>query len=74
MISRYGMIAFASSLDQAGPMAASAEDCAILLSSMASHDPTNDMTSVKQASYHDYHKQLNKHIKGLKDWTTKTVF
>jgi aspartyl-tRNA(Asn)/glutamyl-tRNA(Gln) amidotransferase subunit A len=73
VISRYGMIAFASSLDQAGPMAASAEDCAILLSSMASHDPTNDMTSVKQPSY-DYHKQLNKHIKGLKIGLPKQYF
>ena len=38
-ISRWGMIAFASSLDQAGPMARTAEDCAIMLNHMCSHDP-----------------------------------
>jgi len=42
--SRYGMVAFASSLDQAGPMARSAEDCALLLSAMAGFDP-RDATS-----------------------------
>ncbi|MCY7371250.1 MAG: Asp-tRNA(Asn)/Glu-tRNA(Gln) amidotransferase subunit GatA [Polaromonas sp.] len=44
--SRYGMVAFASSLDQAGPMAASALDCALLLSSMAGPDPDRDSTSL----------------------------
>ena len=44
-VSRYGMIAFASSLDQAGPMARSAEDCALLLEAMAGFDP-KDSTSV----------------------------
>ena len=43
-ISRFGMTAYASSLDQAGPMGASAEDCAVMLQIMAGHDP-NDMTS-----------------------------
>ncbi|WP_239504908.1 amidase family protein, partial [Serratia marcescens] len=43
--SRYGMIAFASSLDQAGPMARSAEDCALLLSAMSGFDE-RDATSV----------------------------
>ena len=45
--SRYGMIAFASSLDQAGPMARSAEDCALLLSAMSGFDE-RDATSVQQ--------------------------
>ena len=45
--SRYGMVAFASSLDQAGPMARSAEDCAWLLSAMGGFDP-RDATSVEQ--------------------------
>jgi len=65
VISRYGIIAFASSLDQVGPMARSAEDCAYLLSVMASFDGANDMTSVKQDSY-DYFSALGDSIKGLK--------
>ncbi len=44
--SRFGMIAYASSLDQAGPMARSAEDCAVLLSAMAGPDPDRDSTSL----------------------------
>jgi len=44
--SRYGMVAFASSLDQAGPMARSALDCAFLLSAMAGPDPDRDSTSL----------------------------
>mgnify|MGYP003337462072 CR=1 FL=1 len=44
--SRYGMIAYASSLDQAGPMARSAEDCALLLSAMCGPDPDRDSTSL----------------------------
>ncbi|MFS2036610.1 Asp-tRNA(Asn)/Glu-tRNA(Gln) amidotransferase subunit GatA [Polaromonas sp. CT11-55] len=44
--SRYGMVAFASSLDQAGPMARSALDCALLLSAMAAPDPDRDSTSL----------------------------
>lgn len=44
--SRYGMVAFASSLDQAGPMARSARDCALLLSAMAGPDPDRDSTSL----------------------------
>jgi aspartyl-tRNA(Asn)/glutamyl-tRNA(Gln) amidotransferase subunit A len=46
--SRYGIIAFASSLDQAGVVARSAEDCALLLSAMSGHDP-RDATSAEQA-------------------------
>ncbi len=44
--SRYGIVAFASSLDQAGPMGKSALDCALLLSSMAAPDPDRDSTSL----------------------------
>ena len=73
VVSRYGMIAFASSLDQAGPMAVSAEDCAILLSQMAKFDPTNDMTSVQQASY-DYTSELEHSVKGLKIGLPKEYF
>ncbi|WP_437556619.1 Asp-tRNA(Asn)/Glu-tRNA(Gln) amidotransferase subunit GatA [Acidithiobacillus sulfuriphilus] len=48
-VSRYGMIAFASSLDQGGPLAKTAEDCALLLEAMAGHDP-RDATSHPEAA------------------------
>ena len=54
--SRYGMIAFASSLDQAGPMARSAEDCALLLSAMSGFDE-RDATSAQRPPQ-DYHAQM----------------
>ena len=54
--SRYGMVAFASSLDQAGPMARSAEDCALLLSAMSGFDE-RDATSA-QRSPQDFHAQM----------------
>ena len=54
--SRYGMVAFASSLDQAGPMAHSAEDCALLLSAMGGFD-VRDATSAQRPPQ-DYHAQL----------------
>jgi aspartyl-tRNA(Asn)/glutamyl-tRNA(Gln) amidotransferase subunit A len=54
--SRYGMIAFASSLDQAGPMARSAEDCALLLSAMSGFDE-RDATSVNRPPQ-DFHAQM----------------
>jgi aspartyl-tRNA(Asn)/glutamyl-tRNA(Gln) amidotransferase subunit A len=54
--SRYGMIAFASSLDQAGPMARSAEDCALLLSAMSGFDE-RDATSI-QLPAQDFHAQM----------------
>jgi aspartyl-tRNA(Asn)/glutamyl-tRNA(Gln) amidotransferase subunit A len=54
--SRYGMIAFASSLDQAGPIARSAEDCALLLSAMSGFDE-RDSTSVQRAPQ-DFHAQM----------------
>jgi aspartyl-tRNA(Asn)/glutamyl-tRNA(Gln) amidotransferase subunit A len=54
--SRYGMVAFASSLDQAGPMARSAADCALLLSAMSGFDP-RDATSAERPP-EDYHAQM----------------
>ncbi len=54
--SRYGMVAFASSLDQAGPIARSAEDCALLLSAMSGFDE-RDSTSAEQAPQ-DYHAAM----------------
>ncbi len=55
-VSRYGMIAYASSLDQAGPMGKNAEDCALLLTAMSSHDP-RDSTSLADSG-EDYGRYL----------------
>ncbi len=60
--SRYGMIAFASSLDQAGPLARSAEDCALLLSAMSGFDE-RDATSAERAPQ-DYHAAMLKPREG----------
>ena len=71
-VSRWGMIAFASSLDQAGPMARTAEDCAIMLNCMASFDK-KDSTSVNQ-SVPDYTASLGNSVKGLKIGIPKEYF
>ncbi|MBW6391617.1 Asp-tRNA(Asn)/Glu-tRNA(Gln) amidotransferase subunit GatA [Billgrantia antri] len=63
-VSRYGMIAYASSLDQAGPMARSAEDCALLLGAMAGHD-LRDSTCVARG-VPDYTEELDTPLAGLK--------
>jgi aspartyl-tRNA(Asn)/glutamyl-tRNA(Gln) amidotransferase subunit A len=63
-VSRYGMIAFASSLDQGGPLACSAEDAAILLGAMAGFDP-RDSTSVERP-VDDYRAALENPLDGLK--------
>ncbi|MSP20959.1 MAG: Asp-tRNA(Asn)/Glu-tRNA(Gln) amidotransferase subunit GatA [Alphaproteobacteria bacterium] len=62
--SRWGIVAFASSLDQAGPMARTVKDCAILLRSMSGFDP-KDSTSVDMP-VPDYERALTGNIKGLK--------
>ncbi len=62
--SRWGVVAFASSLDQAGPMARTVRDAAIMLRSMAGHDP-KDSTSV-DAPVPDYEAVLGKGVKGLR--------
>ncbi|HQX47544.1 MAG TPA: Asp-tRNA(Asn)/Glu-tRNA(Gln) amidotransferase subunit GatA [Steroidobacteraceae bacterium] len=71
-VSRYGMIAFASSLDQAGVIAASAEDCALLLGAMAGFDP-RDSTSV-DAPVPDYVAALALPAKGLRIGIVKEFF
>ena len=63
--SRYGMIAFASSLDQAGPMARTSEDCALLLSAMCGPDLDRDSTSLDVPA-EDYSRSLNDSIEGLR--------
>ncbi len=62
-VSRYGLVAFASSLDQIGPIGKSVTDCAILLQAIAGHD-ASDSTSVP-APVPDYTKSLTKGLKGL---------
>ena len=71
-VSRYGMIAFASSLDQGGPMAQTAEDCALLLNAMAGFD-CRDSTSLEM-DVPDYTADLNKDIRGLKIGLPKEYF
>ncbi len=70
--SRYGMIAFASSLDQAGPMAKSAEDCALLLNVMAGFDP-RDSTSLER-DVEDYTRDLDQPLSGLRIGLPKEFF
>jgi len=71
-VSRYGMIAFASSLDQAGPMAQSAEDCALLLNAMSGFDPKDSTSLEKEVP--DYSRDLNKPLNGLKIGLPKEYF
>ena len=71
-VSRYGMIAFASSMDQAGPMARTAEDCALVLNAMAGHDPL-DSTSA-DISVPDYSAGLEQSIEGLRVGIPKEFF
>ncbi len=71
-VSRYGMIAYASSLDQGGPMTHSAEDAAIVLQTMAGFDP-KDSTSV-DLPVPDYSANLNQPLTGLKIGLPKEFF
>ncbi len=71
-VSRYGMIAFASSLDQAGIMAPSAEDCALFLQAIAGFDP-RDSTSVDRP-VPDYAAELSTPVKGLRIGILKEFF
>ena len=63
-VSRLGMVAFASSLDQGGPMARSAEDCALLLGAMAGHDPLDSTSS--DTAVPDYVNGLDGSLEGLR--------
>ncbi|MEB0136994.1 Asp-tRNA(Asn)/Glu-tRNA(Gln) amidotransferase subunit GatA [Actimicrobium sp. CCC2.4] len=71
-VSRFGMIAFASSLDQGGPMAQSAEDCALLLSAMAGFD-ARDSTSLQRPD-EDYSRDLGKDLRGLRIGVPREYF
>ncbi len=72
LVSRYGMIAFASSLDQAGPMCHTAEDCAAMMNVMSGHDP-KDSTSIQRAK-ENYLTGISDPIKGLKIGVPKEFF
>lgn len=71
-VSRWGMIAYASSLDQAGPMARTAEDCALLLQGMAGFD-ISDSTSIDEP-VPDYSASLNNSLQGLRIGVPKEYF
>ena len=71
-VSRWGMIAFASSLDQGGPMARTAEDCALLLNCMASYDD-KDSTCIDR-EVPDYTATLNGSVKDLRIGVPKEYF
>jgi aspartyl-tRNA(Asn)/glutamyl-tRNA(Gln) amidotransferase subunit A len=71
-VSRWGMIAFASSLDQAGPMAQSAEDAALMLNVMSGHDAKDSTSIVHEVP--DYTANLNEDIKGLRIGLPKQYF
>ncbi|MEE3019049.1 MAG: Asp-tRNA(Asn)/Glu-tRNA(Gln) amidotransferase subunit GatA [Pseudomonadota bacterium] len=71
-VSRYGMIAFASSMDQAGPMARTAEDCALVLNAMAGHDPLD--STCADISVPDYSAGLEQSIEGLRVGIPKEFF
>ncbi len=72
LVSRYGVIAYASSLDQVGPITRDVEDCAILLGAVAGYDPA-DSTSVDQP-VPDYRATLKDGVKGLKVGLPKEYF
>lgn len=71
-VSRFGMIAYASSLDQGGAFARTAEDCALLLSAMTGHDP-RDSTSLER-SYDHYGADLARPLAGLRIGLPKEFF
>ncbi len=71
--SRYGMIAYASSLDQAGPMARTAEDCALLLSAMCGSDLDRDSTSLDVPA-ENFSAKLNDSLQGLRIGIPKEFF
>ena len=71
-VSRYGVIAYASSLDQVGPLTRDVEDCALLLQAVAGHDPA-DSTSV-DAPVPDYRSALRGDMKGLRIGLPKEYF
>ena len=72
LVSRYGLVAFASSLDQIGPLTRDVTDCALMLNAIAGHDP-RDATSLS-ASPPDYTQALTSDIRGLRIGVPKEYF
>ncbi len=72
LVSRYGLVAFASSLDQIGPMTRDVTDCALVLNAIAGHDP-RDSTSIPQQAP-DYTGALNADIKGMRIGVPKEYY
>ena len=64
LVSRYGLVAFASSLDQIGPITKDVKDCAMLLNIISGHDEKDSTSAEKEKK--DYMKNLEKDVKGLK--------
>jgi aspartyl-tRNA(Asn)/glutamyl-tRNA(Gln) amidotransferase subunit A len=75
-VSRFGMVAFASSLDQGGPMAKSAEDCALLLSAMAGFDErdSTSLTPEQGGVAEDYSRELGRSLAGLRIGVPREYF
>jgi aspartyl-tRNA(Asn)/glutamyl-tRNA(Gln) amidotransferase subunit A len=75
-VSRYGMIAFASSLDQGGPMARTAEDCALLLNEMVGFDgrDSTSLTADQGNAREDFTRELNAPLAGLRIGVPKEYF
>lgn len=71
-VSRYGLIAYGSSLDQIGPVAKDVTDCAVILEAIASYD-SKDSTSIKRESY-DFTSALVSDVKGMRIGIPKTYF
>jgi aspartyl-tRNA(Asn)/glutamyl-tRNA(Gln) amidotransferase subunit A len=71
-VSRYGLVAFASSLDQIGPITKDVEDCAILMNAIGGYDPS-DSTSVN-VGVADYKQSLKKDVKGIRIGIPKEYF
>lgn len=72
LVSRYGLVAFASSLDQIGPLTLDVRDCALVLQAIAGHDPRDSTSSPRPLP--DYLKALRRDIKGLKLGVPKEYF
>lgn len=73
-VSRYGLIAFASSLDQIGPFGRSIEDAAMLLDAITGHDPMHDSTSIQTPFEGSVRKNLKADVKGLRIGLPKEYF
>ncbi len=71
-VSRYGVIAYGSSLDQVGPLARSVEDCALMLQSIAGHDPRDSTSDPRAVPNFDVH--VRKDLKGLRVGVPKEFF